>query len=98
MTLFGSPSALTETGSGCDGSMELRKAAGDWLELADLDVRERLDGEGTEVGRGGGGGGGGSGKGSTTEKVAVGLKTGGGGGGGEGDEGAHEYSPSGAKG
>lgn len=75
--------------------MELRKAAGDWLEFENLDVGERLpEGEGTEVGRGGGGGGG-SGKKSVAGKDDVGLKTGGGGGGGEGD---HGYSPSGANG
>lgn len=72
--------------------MELRKADGDWLELDNLDVGEKLwEGEGTEAGRGGGGGG--SGKESATEKVDEGLKTGGGGGGGEGD---HGYSSSGA--
>lgn len=78
--------------------MELRKAAGDWLELEKRDVGDRLrQGDGTVVGRGGGGGGG-SGKESATENVDVGLKTGGGGGGGEGEEGDQGYSPSGAKG
>lgn len=96
VTPFGSPSALTGTGGGWDGSMELRKAAGDWLELENLAVGERLwEGEETKQGRGGGGGGG-SGKESETANVAVGLKTGGGGGGGEGDEGDQGYSPSGA--
>lgn len=74
--------------------MELRKAAGDWLELDNLGVGEKLwEGEGTEAGRGGGGGG--SGKESATKKVDVGLKAGGGGGGG-GGEGDQGYSSSGA--
>lgn len=78
--------------------MELRNAAGDWPELENLAVGERLrEGEETEEGRGGGGGGG-SGKESETENVAVGLKTGGGGGGGEEEDGDHRYSPSGANG
>lgn len=50
--------------------MELRKAAGDWLELGNLRVGDRLwEGEESE-GRGGGGGGG-SGKESHTGYVAV---------------------------
>lgn len=95
VTPFGRPNALTEMGGGWDGSMELRKAAGDWLELGNLGVGDRLwEGEESE-GRGGGGGGG-SGKESHTGYVAVGLKTGGGGGGGDGEEGDQAYSPSGA--
>lgn len=92
---MGRPNALTEMGGGWDGSMELRKAAGDWLELGNLGVGDRLwEGEERE-GRGGGGGGG-SGKESHIGYVAVGLKTGGGGGGGDGEEGDQAYSPSGA--
>lgn len=95
VTPFGRPNALTEMGGGWDGSMELRKAAGDWPELGNLGVGDRLwEGEESE-GRGGGGGGG-SGKESHTGYVAVGLKTGGGGGGGDGEEGDQAYSPSGA--
>lgn len=31
VTPLGRPRALTATGGGCEGSMELRKAAGEWL-------------------------------------------------------------------
>lgn len=86
---------MTETGGGWDGSMELRKAAGDCPEFGNLGVGDTLwEGEESE-GRGGGGGGG-SGKESHTGYVVVGLKTGGGGGGGDGEEGDQAYSPSGA--
>lgn len=85
---MGSPRALTATGGGCEGSRELRKAAGVW-------PGPKRAGEaqcGVELGSGGGGGG--SGNTSGTGKAAEGLKTGGGGGGGEGEDGPHMASGS----
>lgn len=92
---MGSPKALTATGGGCEGSRELRKAAGVWL------WPKRAPGEahweaGAELGSGGGGGG--SGNTSGTGKALVGLKTGGGGGGGDGEDRHHEASASAPKG
>lgn len=95
VTPLGRPRALTATGGGCEGSMELRKAAGEWL------WPKRAAGEaqweaGAELGSGGGGGG--NGNTSGTGKAVVGLKTGGGGGGGDGEEGLHGASASVPKG
>lgn len=92
---MGRPRALTATGGGWEGSMELRKAAGEWP------WPKRAAGEaqwaaGAEPGSGGGGGG--SGNTSGTGKAVLGLKTGGGGGGGDGEDGLHGASASGPKG